>query len=121
MNSVQSLKNHFLEQLEATPSKDEIVNYVEEIKRKVDKATAAEGAEEPPPPTETKPPQQPPGPPGPGHRGPGEVSIAKSVPRHPVFLRLVIVGRTGSSRGQTAHSVVCHRNEIADGGDSLPS
>ncbi len=56
VNSVQSLKNHFLEQLEATPKKDEIVGYVEEIKRKVEKSTAVEGVEEPP--VETKPPQQ---------------------------------------------------------------
>ena len=45
VNSVQSLKNHFLEQLEATPSKDEILGYVEEIKRKVEIATAAESPE----------------------------------------------------------------------------
>jgi hypothetical protein len=57
VNSVQSLKNHFLEQLEATPSKDEIVGYAEEIKRKVEKSTVVEGIEEPP--TENKPPQQP--------------------------------------------------------------
>ena len=64
VNSVQSLKNHFLEQLEATPSKDEIVGYVEEIKRKVDKSISGEDANEPPPPTENKPPPQPaPGPP----------------------------------------------------------
>ncbi len=56
VNSVQSLKNHFLEQLEATPSKDEIVGYVEEIKRKVEKSTAVEGVIEPP--TENKPPPQ---------------------------------------------------------------
>ena len=75
VNSVQSLKNYFLEQIEATPSKDEIVGYVEEIKRKVDKATAAEGGEEVPPPTEAKPPPQqpPPQPPIPGLRQPGEV------------------------------------------------
>ncbi len=57
VNSVQSLKNHFLEQLEATPKKDEIVGYVEEIKRKVEKSTAVEGVEEPSP-VENKPPQQ---------------------------------------------------------------
>jgi hypothetical protein len=57
VNSVQSLKNHFLEQLEATPSKDEIVGYAEEIKRKVEKSTVVEGIEEPP--TENKPAQQP--------------------------------------------------------------
>jgi hypothetical protein len=58
------LKNHFLEQLEATPSKDEIVGYVEDIKHKVDKSIAGESGEEPPPPVETKQPQQPPaGPP----------------------------------------------------------
>ena len=45
VNSVQSLKNHFLEQLEATPSKDEILDYVEEIKRKVEKAIQAESPE----------------------------------------------------------------------------
>lgn len=77
VNSVQSLKNYFLEQIEATPNKDEIVGYVEEIKRKVDKATAAEG-EDPtaqPPPTEQKPPPQPPPQPQhiPGLRQPGEV------------------------------------------------
>jgi hypothetical protein len=69
VNSVQSLKNHFLEQLEATPSKDEIVGYVEEIKRKVDKSISGEGADEPLPPTENKPPPQPaPGPPVPSLR-----------------------------------------------------
>jgi len=57
VNSVQSLKNHFLEQLEATPKKDEIVGYVEEIKRKVEKSTAVEGVEEPP--VENKPPPPP--------------------------------------------------------------
>lgn len=79
VNSVQSLKNHFLEQLESTPSKEEIVGYVEEIKRKVDKATSQDGAEEvPPPQQEAKPPQQPPlGPPPmpiPGARQPTEVN-----------------------------------------------
>ncbi|CAF3110570.1 unnamed protein product [Rotaria sp. Silwood2] len=64
VNSVQSLKNHFLEQLEATPSKDEIIGYVEDIKRKVDKTATAEGAEEPS--AETKPAQ----PPAPGHPPP---------------------------------------------------
>jgi hypothetical protein len=39
------LKNHFLEQLEATPNKDEIMDYVDEIKRKVEKATQAESPE----------------------------------------------------------------------------
>jgi hypothetical protein len=66
VNSVQSLKNHFLEQLEATPSKDEIVGYVEEIKRKVEKSTVPEGEELPPPPTENKPPPQP---------GPGQLPV----------------------------------------------
>lgn len=75
LNSVQSLKNYFLEQIEATPSKDEIVGYVEEIKRKVDKVTGAENGEEvPPPPTENKPPQQPPPQPIPGFRPQGEVN-----------------------------------------------
>ena len=75
VNSVQSLKNHFLEQLEATPSKDEIIGYVEEIKNKVDKSKAAEGAEEVS--GENRPPQQPPGlsPPIPGFRPSGEVKI----------------------------------------------
>ena len=77
VNSVQSLKNHFLEQLEATPKKEEIVGYVEEIKRKVDKLTAVEGEEEPtkenkPPPS---PPQGPPPQPVPGLRQTGEVSL----------------------------------------------
>jgi hypothetical protein len=78
VNSVQSLKNHFLEQLEATPKKDEIVGYVEEIKRKVEKLTAVEGEEgpttenNPPPPS---PPQGPPPQPVPGHRQPTEVRI----------------------------------------------
>ncbi len=50
---------------------------MEDIKRKVDKSTTGEGAEEPPPPVETKPAQQPPpGPPPqpvPGLRQPTEV------------------------------------------------
>ncbi|CAF1159117.1 unnamed protein product, partial [Didymodactylos carnosus] len=45
VNSVQSLKNHFLEQLESTPSKDEIIGYVEDIRRKVDKPVG-EGEEQ---------------------------------------------------------------------------
>ena len=61
--------------MQATPDKEEIVGYAEEIKRKVDKSTAVEGGEEPPPPVETKQPQQPPppGPPIPGLRQPSEV------------------------------------------------
>jgi hypothetical protein len=76
VNSVQSLKNHFLEQLEATPSKDEIVGYVEEIKRKVEKSTLPDGPEEPTAATTTekKPPQHPPPQPGPNVRAP-EVKI----------------------------------------------
>ena len=79
-NSVHSLKNHFLEQIEATPKKDEIVGYVEEIKQKVDKqiAVATEGEENPnaehhAPPPQAPPPQ--PGPPVPGHRQAGEVKL----------------------------------------------
>ena len=75
VNSVHSLKNHFLEQIEATPKKDEIIGYVEEIKRKVEKQTAAEAEEGPP--AENRPPSQPaPGPPPqpiPGLRPPVEV------------------------------------------------
>lgn len=77
VNSVQSLKNYFLEQIEATPSKDEIVGYVEEIKRKVDKATAIEAGDEAAAAAaaaaaaEAKPPpQQPPPQPIPGLRQP---------------------------------------------------
>ena len=80
-NSVHSLKNHFLEQIEATPKKDEIVGYVEEIKQKVDKqiAVATEGEEDPnaehqAPPTQPPPPPQP-GPPVPGVRQTGEVKL----------------------------------------------
>ena len=126
MNSVQSLKNHFLEQLEATPSRDEIVGYAEEIKHKVDKATAAEAGEEVPPPAEAKPAQPPPpgppphGPPhGPGHRQGGEVRTTKRSCDLAVIIDLFsIVGRSSS---QTTHSVVCHRNEIVDGSDSISS
>lgn len=75
LNSVQSLMNYFLEQIAATPNKEEIVGYVEEIKRKVDKATSGENGEEvPPPPTENKPPQQPPPQHMPGLRPQGEVN-----------------------------------------------
>lgn len=76
VNSVQSLKNHFLEQLEATPGKDEIVGYVEDIKHKVDKAISPDAKEEAS--TEAKP-AQPPAPvnppPIPGFRPQGEVSV----------------------------------------------
>jgi hypothetical protein len=79
VNSVQSLKNHFLEQLESTPKKDEIVGYVEEIKRKVEKLTAIEGEEGPTtennPRPPTPPPQGPPPQPVPGLRHPTEVRI----------------------------------------------
>jgi hypothetical protein len=75
VNSVQSLKNHFLEQIEATPKKDEIVGYVEEIKQKVDRQVAAvvEGEEEPPAENKQPPPPPPPGPPAPATRQPAEV------------------------------------------------
>jgi hypothetical protein len=106
VNSVQSLKNHFIEQLTATPSRAEIISYVEEIKRKVDKESANAEKDEQGPAAIADKPSTPvartnPTPAVPAPRLPVEV-IDRSV----MFVSHLI--RVGGRCCQTAYSIICH-------------